>query len=55
MRTPPGSAWRERQAQEAAHQGSISSAVSVTVASTSIQTTIEQGTHVDTASVEPRT
>jgi hypothetical protein len=47
--------WRERQTQEVTHHGSISSAVSVTVASTSTQTTIEQGTHVDTASVEPRT
>jgi hypothetical protein len=47
-------AWRERQTQEVTHHGSISSALSVTVASTSTQTTIEQGTHVDTASVEPR-
>jgi hypothetical protein len=48
-------AWRERQTQEVTHHGSISSAVSVTVTSTSTQTTIEQRTHVDTVSVEPRT
>jgi hypothetical protein len=38
-------AWRERQAQEVTHHGSLSSMVSVTVASTSTQTTIEQRTH----------
>ena len=48
-------AWRERQTQEVTHHGSLSSAVWVTVASSSTQTTIEQGTHVDTAAVEPRT
>ena len=47
-------AWRERQTQEVTHHGSLSSALWVTVASSSTQTTIEQGTHVDTASVEPR-
>jgi hypothetical protein len=47
-------AWRERQTQEVTHHGSLSSALWLTVASTSTQTTIEQGTHVDTASVEPR-
>jgi hypothetical protein len=45
-------AWRERQTQEVTHHSSLSSAVWLTVASTSTQTTIEQGTHVDTASVE---
>jgi hypothetical protein len=48
-------AWRERQAQEVTHHGSIPTAVWVTVASTSTQTTIQQGTHADIASVEPRT
>ena len=47
-------AWRERQTQEVTHHGSLSIAVSVTVASSSTQTTIEQGTHVDTAAVEAR-
>jgi hypothetical protein len=46
-------AWRERQTQEVTHHGSLSSMVSVTVASTSTQITIEHGTHVDAASVEP--
>ena len=48
-------AWRERQTQGVTHHGSLPSAVWLTVASTSTQTTIEQGTHVDTAAVEPRT
>jgi hypothetical protein len=48
-------AWRERQTQEVTHHGSLPSAVSVTVASTSTQTTIEQGSHVDIAAIEPRT
>jgi hypothetical protein len=48
-------AWRERQTQEVTHHGSLSSALWLTVASSSTRTTIEQGTHVDTAAVEPRT
>lgn len=47
-------AWRERQTQEVTHHGSLPSAVSLTVASTSTQTTIEQGTYVDIAAVEPQ-
>ena len=47
-------AWRERQTQEVTHHGSLSSALWVTVASSSTQTTIEQGTHVDIAAVEAR-
>jgi hypothetical protein len=47
-------AWRERQTQEVTHHGSLSSMVSVTVASSSTQTTIEQRTHVDIAAVEPQ-
>ena len=47
-------AWRERQAQEVTHQGSLSSAGTLIVAASSTQTTI-QGTHADIASVEPRT
>jgi hypothetical protein len=37
-------AWRERQAQEVTHHGSVPPAVSVTVANNSTQTTI-QGSH----------
>jgi hypothetical protein len=48
-------AWRERQTQEVTHHGSLPSAVWVTVASSSNQTTIEQGSHVGIAAVEPRT
>jgi hypothetical protein len=48
-------AWRERQTQEVTHHGSLYSMVSVTVAGSSTQTTIEQGTHVDTVAVKPRT
>ena len=47
------SAWRERQAQEVTHHGSISSAISVTVANNSTQTTTP-GTHGDIASLEPQ-
>ena len=44
-------AWRERQAQEVTHQGSIPTAVSVTVANNSTQTTT-RGTHAQIASLE---
>jgi hypothetical protein len=44
------SAWRERQAQQVTHHGSIPTAVSVTVANSSTQTTT-QGTHADIASL----
>ena len=47
-------AWRERQPQEVTHQGSVATAVSVTVANSSTQTTIEHRTHVDIAAVEPQ-
>jgi hypothetical protein len=47
-------AWRERQTQEVTHHGSLSSALWLTVASTSTRTTIEQGTHVDIGAVEAR-
>jgi hypothetical protein len=46
------SAWRERQAQEVTHHGSIPTTVWVTVASSSTQTTT-RGTHVDIASLQP--
>jgi hypothetical protein len=45
------SAWRERQGQEVTHHGCIPSAVSVTVANNSTQTTT-QGTHADIASLQ---
>jgi hypothetical protein len=45
------SAWRERQGQEVTHHGSIPSAVSVTLANNSTQTTT-QGTHADIASLQ---
>ena len=47
-------AWRERQTQEVTHHGSLSIARSVTVASSSTQTTIEQATYVDIAAVRPQ-
>ena len=47
-------AWRERQTQEVTHHGSLCSGVWLTVASTSTQTTIEQGSHVDTGAIEAR-
>lgn len=47
-------AWRGRQTQEVTHHGSLSSALSVTVASSSTQTTIEQATYVDIAAVKPQ-
>jgi hypothetical protein len=47
------SAWRERRAQEVTHHGSIPSAVSVTVANNSTQTTT-QGTNADIACLEPQ-
>lgn len=47
------SAWRERQTQEVTHHGSISSAVSVTVANNFTQTTIP-GNHADIATLEPQ-
>jgi hypothetical protein len=46
-------AWRERQEQKVTHQGSLSPAVPVTVAVSSIQSTL-QGTHEDLTTVAPR-
>jgi hypothetical protein len=45
------SAWRERQGQEVTHQGSIPTAVWVTVTNHSTQTTT-QGTHAQIASLQ---
>jgi hypothetical protein len=45
------SAWRARRAQEVTHHGCIPSAVSVTVANSSTQTTTPR-THADIASLE---
>ena len=44
------SAWRERQGQEVTHQGSIATAVSVTVTNNSTQTT--RGSHAQIASLQ---
>ena len=44
-------AWRKRHAQKVTHQGSLASAISVTVANTTTQST-PHGAHADTASVE---
>ena len=46
------SVWRKRQAQKVTHQGSRPSTDPVIVATSSTQTTTE-GTHVDTASMQP--
>ena len=48
-------AWRERRTQEVTHHGSLSGAVWVAGAGNPTQTTIEQGTHIGIAAVEPRT
>jgi hypothetical protein len=47
-------AWRERQAQEVTHQGSLLGSGTLIVAASPTQTTT-QGTHAHIASVEPRT
>lgn len=44
------SAWRERQGKEVTHQGSIPTAISVTVANNSTQTT--RGAHAQIASLQ---